>query len=134
MKLSINPTEHQIQCAIVEWANKITIPDWENTKIGDFLFAIPNGGNRSITEAIRLKKEGVKKGVSDLFFPFPLFSSCCDNEKKIGLWIEVKSQNGKPSNYQKNWISLMKSVGYDAVIVNTVDEGIKAIENYLGMR
>jgi hypothetical protein len=37
--------------------------------IFDMLFAIPNGGKRDAVTAARLKAEGVKAGVPDLFFP-----------------------------------------------------------------
>jgi|GEM_PF-6921517 hypothetical protein len=33
------------------------------------LYAIPNGGNRSVTEALRLKREGVKCGIPDICLP-----------------------------------------------------------------
>ena len=34
-----------------------------------WMFAIPNGGYRDVREATRLKKQGVKSGVSDMFLP-----------------------------------------------------------------
>lgn len=132
----IEPSEHQIQCAIVEWANKTKMPYGENIRIGDFLLAIPNGGNRSITEAVRLKKEGVKKGVSDMFLAIPraIPYDPFDFFTISGLWIEVKTNKGKISNEQKEWVNLMNKTGYLAIVVRTIDEGIKAIKDYLGMR
>lgn len=136
----IDPTEHQIQCAIVEWANIFGIEKYEQLangdliirkrKVIDFLLAVPNGGKRSITEAIRLKKEGVKMGVSDLFFAHPSMGERSFNH---GLWIEVKSRKGKLSKEQKEWMILMSNVGYKCVEVKSVDEGIQAIKIYLGM-
>lgn len=123
----IEPTEHQIQCAIVEWANHKIIPPYTDGKIGHLLIAIPNGGYRNKIEAARLKKEGVKAGVSDLFFAFPAF-------KFHGLWIEIKTKKGKLSKEQKNWIELMSFMNYKAVVVYSVDEGIQAIKDYLGLK
>jgi hypothetical protein len=138
---SIFPSEHQIQCAIVEWANIFTIEKYEQSingglilikrKIIDYLLAVPNGGNRSITEALRLKREGVKRGVSDLFFAHPSFGRGFFYH---GLWIEVKSKKGKLRKEQKEWMLFMSNVGYKCVEVRTVDEGIQAIKDYLGMR
>lgn len=129
----IDPTEHQIQAAIVEWARMEKFQNPHNKELiiylKDYLIAIPNGGNRSITEAIRLRKEGVKAGVSDLFLALPW-----DNgEFYCGLWIEVKSKNGKLSKAQREWLQKM-SKSYKTFVIFTVDEGIQAIKDYLGMK
>jgi hypothetical protein len=136
----IDPTESQIQCAIVEWANVTSckcrhFSNPNNKNIGDFLFAIPNGGSRNIAEAVRLKKEGVKKGVTDLFLAIPIMRHgyMVDFYLSCGLWLEAKTKKGKVSTEQKNWMSLMKDVGYPSVIFRSVEEGIQAIKDYLGM-
>lgn len=126
MMRKIYPSEHQIQCSIVEWANHTKIPA-NNCNIGDFLLAIPNGRKRHISEAIKLKKEGVKKGVCDMFFAYPSYPFS-------GLWMEIKSKSGKLSDDQLKWIELMTAVGFMAVVFNTVDDGIKEIKNYLGIK
>ena len=54
-----SPTEHQIQCAVIDFCALKGIP----------IFAIPNGGFRHITTAKKLQREGVKSGVPDLFIP-----------------------------------------------------------------
>jgi hypothetical protein len=138
---SVEPSEHKIQCAIIEWANlqklrELGFGNFGNRTVLDYLFAIPNGGNRSITEALRLKREGVKSGVSDLFFAFPIFR--CNDEfpfiSKGGLWIEVKSNTGKISPSQKAWALQMECVGYKSVFVRSVEEGVQEIKDYLGVR
>src|SRR2546421_316035 len=104
----VEPTEHQIQCAIVEWANKV--PLLMNWTIGDFLIAIPNGGKRTqiknkngkyfSLEGLRLKKEGVKAGVSDLFLTYSFVRPSEYNDFPVetyGLWIEIKKKGGKMS-------------------------------------
>ena len=55
------PSEHIEQVNFVNWV------EYNYPKIK--LFAIPNGGKRSIKTAIDLKSEGVKRGVPDLFIP-----------------------------------------------------------------
>ena len=129
----IDPTEHQIQAAIVEWAYKTKMVNKYNPEriiyLKDHLIAIPNGGKRSITEAIRLKKEGVKPGVSDLFLACPSFNG----KNKNGLWIEVKSKRGKVSRMQYEWSELMQGCHYAVSFIYSVDEGIQAIKDYLGM-
>ncbi len=36
------------------------------------IFAIPNGGHRHAAVAAKMKKEGVRRGVWDVFVPFPM--------------------------------------------------------------
>lgn len=122
---SINPSEHQIQSAIVDWSRNI---NWHCHNLGNLLIAIPNGEYRHISSAKRLKKEGVKSGVSDMFLAIP-------HKKGIphGLWIEVKTKIGKISFNQKRWMERMNRFGYSTCVVRTVDEGIQKIKDYLGI-
>ena len=50
------PTEAQEQLALIQWMNIKNIE----------YFAVPNGGSRHKLEAINLKRQGVKAGVSDI--------------------------------------------------------------------
>lgn len=138
----IEPTEHQIQSAIIEWTQcvKISLPpihysqNAEVVNLSDFIIAIPNGGKRSLTEGLKFKREGVKKGVSDLFLACPQPINRQDGLWKYGLWIEVKRKNGKLSKEQKLWFERMKIAGYSSCVVYSVDEGINAIKDYLGIK
>ena len=53
--------------------------------------------SRHPAEAVHLKRMGVKPGVPDLFLPFPV-------PPFHGLWIEMKSETGRASAVQKEWI------------------------------
>jgi hypothetical protein len=70
------------------------------------IFAIPNGGQRSIATASSLKVEGVVPGIPDLFVPEWL------------LWIEMKRvKNGKLSPAQVEKIEYLTSVcGHRAIV------------------
>jgi hypothetical protein len=139
---NLNPTHHQIQSAIVEWAQHIIIPLPKETinkvsiiksaSLKEFLIAIPNGGYRIKTEAIRLKKEGVLKGVSDLFLAIPVITR--NNIYYGGLWIEIKTGKDVLSQSQKNFSSLMQTVKYMFSEIRSVDEGIKVIIEYLDLK
>lgn len=153
---SVNPSEHQIQSAIVEFLRLSIIPlsnsgeywnfdlyhrsnnnDFRGLKskvgnsicLGDFLLAIPNGHKRSISEGKKIKKEGGRKGVSDLFFAFPIVRQ--GTYIYHGLWIEVKTIKGKLSKEQKEWINLMRWMGYGAVVVHSLEEAIFYIKKYM---
>ncbi len=124
----IEPTEHQIQCGIVEWAR---LTKFDNQyKVGDFLIKQANEGKRSWITGKKMKKEGLTAGVSDLFlaYGYQFTGGYC------GLWIEVKTSKGKISKSQQSWIDLMKFSGYCAGVVRSVDDGIQVIKDYLGMR
>ena len=56
--------EHKIQAGIIKAVEPIPACRW--------LHAIPNGGNRSAVTGARLKAEGVKRGIPDLFLPFTI--------------------------------------------------------------
>ena len=87
------PTEHEEQREVVKW--------FRQTHRGVRIFAIPNGGQRSIAAATRLKIEGVSAGVPDLFIP------------AWRLWVEMKRiKGGVLSAEQKDWIKYLDEVGY----------------------
>ncbi len=92
----------------------------------DFLCAIPNGGTRNIREAVNMKAQGVRSGVSDMFLAYP-------SDGYHGLWIELK-RNPKVLGLSKNqiiWLERMLHVGYQALVAYGHEEAIKFIEEYL---
>lgn len=89
-----------------------------------WMFAIPNGGYRDIREATRLKKQGVKSGVSDMFLPVP-------NSKYHGLFIELKVGKNKATTLQEEFIDFVRGQGYKAEVCYGADEAIHTILNYL---
>ena len=102
--------EDMEQCALMQWAR---ITRHNGGVIADWLIAIPNGGKRNAGEAARMKKQGVKAGVSDLFLALPA-------KRFHGLWIEMKapetntSPAGKLTQAQLDWLDRMASAGYAA--------------------
>jgi hypothetical protein len=79
-------TEHAHQVAVFMWASiakrMLTQLEW--------LYAIPNGGLRDKRVAGRLKSEGVKKGVSDFFLPWPMMNDEGTALASCGLYVELK--------------------------------------------
>lgn len=99
-------SEHLEQAHLVMWFRR-TYPDI-------LIFAIPNGGMRSKSQAMKLKVEGVVPGIPDLFVP------------EWKLWIEMKKvKDGKISPEQQSMINYLQSVGY-SVIVGLGAENAKA--------
>lgn len=115
-------TEHSEQAALLQWASTRTgaIPELAR------LFAIPNGGYRAKSTAARLKAEGVKPGVPDLFLPVPRWSY-------HGLWIEMKHGKNHTSKEQDDWLAWLHEQGYDVTVCHHWEDAAKMIEAYLGI-
>lgn len=113
-------TEHDHQKIIIKWAS--TIPAL------DTLFAVPNGSLRNLEVAIKLKAEGVKKGVPDMMLPLPSHDG-----KFHGLFIELKTETGKASKEQKEWIEKLNNNGYLAKVCFGYKDAIDTLKNYAGL-
>jgi hypothetical protein len=87
-QLAKSGSEHAHQTALFCWAalpeTKVMYPELK------WMFAIPNGGFRDKITAGKLKAEGVKPGVWDIFLPVPIYGDY-DHLKYVGLWIEMKA-------------------------------------------
>jgi hypothetical protein len=94
---NIPPSEHDEQAGLVAWF-RAKFP-------GVLIFAIPNGGHRSMSEAKKLKAEGVTAGVPDIFVPM------------WSLWIEMKRQRGgRLSPEQKDMIEYLEGIGHTVIV------------------
>ena len=102
-------TEHSEQIGFLNWF-RARFPSV-------LIFAIPNGGYRSITTAKKLKLEGVVPGIPDLFVP------------KWRLWIEMKnSDGGVLSKDQTNIIYYLQDIGYFVIVGNgATDTSVKVL-------
>lgn len=90
----------------------------------DRIYSIPNGAwVNNKWEALKLKKEGLKAGVPDLFLPVP-------RHGYHGLYIELKHGKNKAQPNQKEWISFLNSMGYKAVVAWEFEGAKEVIENY----
>ena len=89
------------------------------------LFAIPNGGQRNIIVAAKMKQEGIRSGIPDLFLAVP-------KKDYHGLFIEMKKvKGGRVSENQKEMINVFNNFHYLAIVCNGWIEAKKAIEEYL---
>ena len=87
-------------------------------------FHIPLQRKCSIQQGILLKKMGVKPGMADLFIAIP-------KNGKSGLWIELKSEKGKLSLEQKEFLSRMTINGYVAIAAWGFEAAKEFILKYL---
>jgi len=104
------PSEHLEQVRLVSWFRK-TYPSVR-------IFAIPNGGGRSMAQGASLKAEGVTAGVPDLYVP------------AWGLWVEMKrSTGGVISPAQRDWVAYLEGIGHQVIIGRGFEDAKRQIES-----
>ncbi|WP_144654671.1 VRR-NUC domain-containing protein [Achromobacter dolens] len=113
-------SEDVIQAQVITWAKRQVKAYPELAR----LFHVPNGGQRHAAVAAKLQGQGVKPGVPDLCLPVPRFG--CH-----GLWIEMKTQEGRVSVHQKDWIAYLRKAGYRVEICRSFDEAREVLLGYL---
>lgn len=115
--------EHAEQVALCRWWSLYA----RRTGIAEsLLFAIPNGGRRDAVTGARLKAEGVRAGVPDMFLAVP-------RKNAPGLFLELKKRKGgRVSENQKNVHEALSEAGYPVRICRGWDEAKRAIEDYIG--
>jgi hypothetical protein len=120
--LGANPSEHSQQAALFCWAVEFA-KIYPRIK---WMFAIPNGGERNIAVASKLRAEGVKRGVPDIFFPI----AC---RPFNGLFIEMKRVNGISTEVQVGYHEYLRQAGYKVVICNSWQSAVNQIKYYIGL-
>jgi hypothetical protein len=87
-------------------------------------FAVPNGGQRLPKEAVRLKAEGVRAGVCDLFV------SQAYGEHH-GLYIEMKkAEGGVTSDKQIDFMQRATKNGYKCVVALGAEQALEMFQDY----
>ena len=91
------------------------------------LFHVENelnsAGDNSILGAIR-RSEGIVRGVSDFILLIP-------RGRYHGLMIEMKTETGHQSPYQREWQILVESQGYRYEVIRSEEDFRKLLVDYL---
>lgn len=111
-------SEHHEQCAPIRWA--WNSGDWRLK----WLHAVPNGLRLTPGQARKAKAEGLKKGIPDLFLPYP-------SGEWHGLYLEMKTRIGRMSDDQKEYRDYCIKVGYKHIVPKSGPEAIRAIIDYI---
>lgn len=118
------PSEHDEQTALFTWA---ALNEWHEPRLA-LLFAIPNGGHRSKATAGKLKAEGVKAGVPDVFLPAYHLG-----REQFGLFVELKRvRGGATSPEQRAWHDRLRRNGYRVEVCKGWTAAAIAICDHLG--
>ena len=108
--------EHDIQVACVQWF-RLQYPQ-------ALIWATPNGGQRNVVVAKKLKDEGVLAGVPDLQIPEP-------RGEYSGLFIEMKSGRNKPTSEQIDMMNRLRDRKFKCVVCWSFDEFMREVKKYL---
>jgi len=132
--------EHTHQVALFCWAAINQVNDWRLR----LLHAIPNGGERNKIVASRMKAEGTRSGVPDIFLPVPVINESF-TANYAGLYIEMKRPSsrykkkvatdkwdtGGVADEQKQWLNDLEAMGYKVVVCYHWYEAANEIKFYL---
>lgn len=119
-------TEHQEQVKLFTWAR-----DHEATDPAlKLLFAVPNFtgklGRWTAKHGARLKAEGRKPGVPDVWLPVP-------RGQYHGLVIELKAGRNRPTHHQVEWLSSLNLVGWYTAVIYGAEAAQCTILEYLAL-
>lgn len=115
-------SEDTEQIQVMEWAAAASCryPELK------WLYHIPNGGTRDSREAIKLKRMGVKRGVSDIHLPFP-------HGRYHSLYIEMKYGRNVATQEQIQFMRDMVDAGHCVAVCHDAQSAIQLIEQYVNL-
>jgi hypothetical protein len=104
---------------------QIAVVNWIKSNFPEIRYCASAGGMRtSLSVAKKMKASGYVKGFPDLFL-----YHC--TMKHNGLAIELKTEKGRMSPHQKQWIEDLNARGYCARCTHGFQETIDLITEYL---
>lgn len=118
------PTESWEQKCVIKWSQQPSVRQLYPELM--FLHHIPNERADKVQAAI-LKDMGVKKGVPDLFLPFPVLQF-------HGLYIEMKALDGKPDDDQLWWLEHLRANGYACAVCYGWKKAVEVLQWYLNLK
>jgi hypothetical protein len=87
------------------------------------IFAIPMGGRRDKITGARMKAEGARAGVPDIFVAVPAHG-------KAGLFIEMKVEGGRLSKKQEEWRERLQGQNYGYVVCYCYEDAVGVLKQY----
>ena len=115
--------EHDMQCVFFAACSSIRECRW--------MHAIPNASPGNTISQVWLSREGRRAGVLDVFLPYSVLKpGDCINEFH-GLYIEFKTEKGRLTEEQAEFINYVTSSGYAVAICRSAQAGVDAVLLYL---
>lgn len=114
-------TEFQSCCALMQWWTFYA----RINKIPEFLLLhIANQSAGGVRNGVNLKRMGVRQGTPDYLLAVA-------RKGKHGLWIEMKSADGRIRPEQTIALEELAKQGYETALCRSTDEARTVIELYL---
>ncbi len=110
--------ESRLQIACVKWF-RLQYP-----KVANLLNSVPNGGARNVVTGAIIKAEGAVRGVADLELNIA-------RGGWFGLKIEMKTEKGRQSQYQRQWQQEIERQGYMYIVARSFDEFRECVGWYM---
>ncbi len=112
-------TEHSEQAAFISHCRWKAQSD---PRYG-LVFANVNAGKRSIGALRYYLAEGLSPGVPDI-------TVACPSGGFPGMFIEMKTEKGKVSAYQEEWLRKLHGAGYRVAVCRSAQEAIRELTRY----
>lgn len=87
---------------------------------------VPNGEFRDPRTARRLKAQGVKPGVPDVL----IFESPPNAPMAVGAALELKTEDGRASRGQKDWLDALRLNLWEVAVVHGPDEAAAKLREW----
>lgn len=130
MSKNKTPLESQEQEKVFSWINANKNKYYELA----LCHASLNGVKLSPGAAVKAKKQGMVKGVPDIFLPV-IESSDMTLHPYHGLFIEMKrKKDSKVSQEQTMFMAAVEDQGYMCKVCYGADEAIETIKKYLNIK
>lgn len=92
------------------------------------LFAVPNGGGRSRTEAAIMKGEGVTAGVADL-----ILLEARGRWGALCIEMKIRSKNSRQAASQKAWQEATEAAGNRYAVIRSLDAFRALVTEYMSL-
>ena len=119
--------ESEIQSEIIKWVQSLE-PYYPELAL---MNASLNGIQTTAKIKAMMNAQGMKKGYPDLFLPV---SRIINGQLSHGLFIEIKTIDGRAKKEQLWWNEQLNKQGYMAVFCYGLDDVKKIICNYMQIR
>lgn len=135
-------TPQQLAASGSEDGSQMAVFAWAASMCGQYpqlkwLHAVPNGGSRHVAEATKMVAAGLRKGVLDIFLPWPIAFTTDIKDCYAGLYIEMKTEkrrkekNGGLTDEQIEFITYAENAGYYCKVCYNWQEARDTILKYL---
>lgn len=127
--------EHHEQVALINKVRELE-PAYPELEL---LFAVPNGGHRNISVAKKMKAEGVRAGVLDLFLPVARWPhpGCAIEMKAEYRYVDpdgqARTRRGSTSDAQDWWIEKLRAQGWRVEVCYSAGAAMEVLLGYLRM-